>query len=123
MERTNVVWVFQVSLLRPGCSGGGPSASRSTNRRTGLPDANSGIAKEIADAPRVLALCLNETIVAPKMAGVFERGSEKLVLLGLGFQTQPFFPQGAIETDADFVGFALELRQCHGVRGKSSLEA
>jgi hypothetical protein len=108
---------------------GGPSLAFETwvfqgeGQRTGLPDADSGIGKEIADAPGVLALCLNETMVAPEMTGVLERGGEKLVLPGLGFQTQPFFPQGAIETDTDFVGFALELRQCHVVRGKSSLKA
>ncbi len=80
------------------------------NRRTGLPDADSCIGEKVADALGVLALCLNETMVAPAMTGVFEQGGEKLVLPSLDFQTQPFFPQGAIETDADFVGFALELR-------------
>jgi len=74
-----------------------------------LSDADSRIGQEIADAPGVLALCLNETIVAPAMTGVFERSGEKLVLPGLSFETQPFFLQGAIETDAYFVGFALEL--------------
>jgi hypothetical protein len=110
MERTTVEWVAQVSLLRPGVFRQGPFASRNTNRRTGLPDADSRIGEKVANAPGVLALCLNETMVAQAMTGVFEQGGEKLVLPGLGFQTQPFFPQVAIERDADFVGFNLELR-------------
>jgi hypothetical protein len=85
-----------------------------------LPDADSGIGEEVADARRVLSLCLNETMVAPAMTGMSERGGEKLVLPGLGFEAQPLFPQCAIETDANFVGFALKLRSCHGVRGNSS---
>lgn len=84
--------------------------ARFANRRACLADADSAIGEEIADARGVLALCLNETMVAPEMTGVFEGGGEKLVLPGLGLESQPFFPQGAIETDANFVGFALELR-------------
>jgi len=75
-----------------------------------LPDADSGIGEEVADARRVFSLCLNETMVAPAMTGMSERGGEKLVLAGLGFEAQPLFPQRAIETDANFVGFALKLR-------------
>ena len=57
-----------------------------------LSDADSGIGEEIADAPGVLALCLDEKMVALNVARVFERGGEKLILLGLGFEMQSFFP-------------------------------
>jgi hypothetical protein len=86
------------------------TASRFTNGRAYLPDADSAIGEKIADTPGVLALCLNETMVAPAMTRVFERGCEKLVLPGLGFETQTFFQQCAIKTDANFVGFTFELR-------------
>ena len=85
------------------------TASRFTNGRAYLPDADSAIGEKIADTPGVLALCLNETMVAPAMTRVFERVCEKLVLPGLGFETQTFFQQCAIKTDANFVGFTFEL--------------
>jgi hypothetical protein len=80
------------------------------DRMGDLSHADSGFGEEMAEPPGVLALRLNEKLVALELAGVLERGGEKLVPQGLGFQMQSFFPQGAIETEAYFVRFAFELR-------------
>jgi hypothetical protein len=79
-----------------------------------LLNADAGAGKEIAEAPGVIALSLNEKILAMTMAWVIKRGGEKLIPLGVGFETQGFRLQGAIETEGDLVGFAIELGNGHG---------
>jgi hypothetical protein len=97
-----------------------------TNARASLLNADAGAGKEIAEAASVIALSLNEKILAMTMAWVIKRGGEKLIPLGVGFETQGFRLQGAIETEGDLVGFAIELGNGHGgfkisfAAGKSS---
>jgi hypothetical protein len=78
-----------------------------------LLDADSGFGEEIAEAPSLIALRLNERLLSQKMAGVFERAGEEFVLFGIGLETQDFRTQGEIETEADLVGFAIDLRWSH----------
>ena len=58
----------------------------------GLLNADAGAGKEIAEAPGVIALSLNEKILAMTMAWVMERGGDELIFLGVGFKTQSFAP-------------------------------
>ena len=77
-------------------------------------NADAGAGKEIAEAPGVIALSLNEKILAMTMAWVMERGGDELIFLGVGFKTQSFRLQCAIEAEADLVGFSIERGNGHG---------
>jgi hypothetical protein len=69
-----------------------------------LSDAGAG--KEIAETPGVIALRLNQKLLALSMAEVVERGSEELILLRVGFETADPGPQGAMEAETNLEGFA-----------------
>jgi hypothetical protein len=77
-------------------------------------DAHSGVGEEVAKTLRLFALCLNKTILALAMVGIFQRGGEKLVLPGVGLETQSFGLHSCIKAGAHFVGFAMEVGKGHG---------
>ena len=85
-------------------------------------DASGG--EEIAQALRLISLGVDEKILALEMVGVFEGGGKSLILASIVFQGQGFCLEGVIEAWADFVGFAIEVRDGSffsafgGLRGK-----
>jgi hypothetical protein len=68
------------------------------------PDADLRRGEEIAQAPGLVSLRLDEALVAFKMARIVERGGECFVLLSIVFKTQCFRLEGSIEARADVVG-------------------
>jgi hypothetical protein len=58
-------------------------------------DATDG--EEIAQAPGLISLCLDEKILAPEMVGVFQGGGKNLILPSIVFEAQGFCVEGAIE--------------------------
>jgi hypothetical protein len=63
--------------------------------------------EKTAHTLRLIALSLDETMLAPEMPWVSQRGGENFVFLSTFFKGQCFRLQGVIEAGADFVGFAI----------------
>ncbi len=72
-----------------------------------LTDAGASCGEEIAQAPGLISLRLDETILSLEMVRVFECGGKSLILASIIFQDESFCLKGAIEAWADFVGFGI----------------
>jgi hypothetical protein len=72
-----------------------------------LTDTDASCGEEIAQALCLISLCLDETILALEMAGVFQGGGKGLILASIVFQAQGFCLEGAREAWADFEGFGI----------------
>ena len=71
-----------------------------------LTDTDATCGEEIAQAPGLISLGVDETILTLEMAVVFQGGGKSLILPSIVFQAEGFCFEGAIEARADFVGFA-----------------
>jgi hypothetical protein len=66
--------------------------------------------EKIAQAPGLVSLCLNETILAFEVARIIQSGSKQFVFLRIAFETRCFCVEGLIEARADVVGIVVEVQ-------------
>ena len=78
------------------------------------PDSDLGCCEEIAQAPGLVSLCLDETILAFEVAGIVESGGEGFVLLSIVFETHGFCLEDLIEARANVVGFEVLVQRWQG---------
>jgi hypothetical protein len=78
--------------------------------RTDSCDTNLRCGEKIAQAPGLVFLCLNETILAFEVARIIQSGGKQFVFLGIAFETRCFCVEGLIEARADVVGFVVEVQ-------------
>ena len=71
-----------------------------------LTDTDATGGEEIAQAPGLVSLGVDEKILTLEMAPVFQGGGKSLISTSIVFQAKGFCFEGAIEARADFVGFA-----------------
>jgi hypothetical protein len=67
--------------------------------------------QEIAQAPGLLSLRLDEPVLAFAMAWIVESGGERFVLLSIVFETDGFSLEGLIEARTDVVGFEVVVQR------------
>jgi hypothetical protein len=66
--------------------------------------------EKIAQAPGLVFLCLNESILAFEVARIIQSGGKQFVLLSIDFETRCFGLEGLIEARTDVVGFVVEVQ-------------
>ena len=67
-------------------------------------DTNFRCGEKIAQAPGLVTLCLNETIVSCEMSRIVQGGGKRFVFESIVFETHCFCLEGLIEARADVVG-------------------
>jgi hypothetical protein len=75
--------------------------------------ADAGAGEETTEARSVFALGMNEKFLALDVARVFQGGGNQLILVSVGFETQDFGAQSVVESDTNFVRFAVDLGMGH----------
>jgi hypothetical protein len=73
-------------------------------------DTDFGSGKKIAQAPGLVSLCLNETVLSFKVPWMIEGGGEYFVFLRVVFEGICFSVEGQIEARADVVGFEVVVQ-------------
>jgi hypothetical protein len=75
-----------------------------------LSDADFRCGEEIAQAPGLVSLCPNETMVSFEMPRIVQSGGKRFVFLCIAFETHCFCLEGQIEAATDMVGFVVEVQ-------------
>jgi hypothetical protein len=78
--------------------------------RTDSCDTNLRCGEKIAQAPGLITLCLDKTIVSLEMPRIVQSGGKHLVILSIVFKAQCFCLEGLIEARADMVGFVVVVQ-------------
>ena len=66
--------------------------------------------EKIAQAPGLVSLGLNETILAFEVSRIIQSGGKQFVFLSIAFETRCFCAEGLIEARADVVRFVVEVQ-------------
>jgi hypothetical protein len=66
--------------------------------------------EKIEQAPGLVSLCLNETILALEVARIIQSKGKQFVFLRIAFETRCFCVEGLIKARADMVGFVVEVQ-------------